>query len=81
MVFAFFNLGTPELIVIALLALLLFGRRLPSVMRNLGKGITEFKKGLHDEEGDDLDGNGHKALPDSVTEDDEKPLEDDDLAG
>jgi len=31
---------------IALVALLLFGRRLPEVGRSLGKGITEFKKGL-----------------------------------
>ncbi len=40
------NIGIPELIVIALIALLLFGRRLPEVMRNLGKGIVEFKRGV-----------------------------------
>jgi sec-independent protein translocase protein TatA len=43
--FAFF--GAPmELIVVALVALLLFGNRLPSVMRSLGQSVTEFKKGL-----------------------------------
>ncbi len=36
----------PELIVAALFALLLFGNRLPSVMRSLGKSVTEFKKGV-----------------------------------
>jgi sec-independent protein translocase protein TatA len=39
-------------IVLAFLALLLFGSRLPGVARNLGKGINEFKKGLSDK-GDD----------------------------
>jgi sec-independent protein translocase protein TatA len=37
-----------EWIVILVIALLLFGTRLPSVARSLGKGITEFKKGLKD---------------------------------
>ena len=33
---------------VAIVALLLFGKRLPEVGRSLGKGIAEFKKGLHD---------------------------------
>ena len=36
----------PELIVILFIALLLFGRRLPEVMRSMGKGVVEFKKGI-----------------------------------
>jgi len=44
--FALFNLGPTELIVIAVLGVLLFGRRLPEVGRYLGKGIVEFKKGM-----------------------------------
>jgi sec-independent protein translocase protein TatA len=40
------GIGTPELLVIGVIALLLFGSRLPSVMRNLGRGIVEFKKGV-----------------------------------
>jgi len=43
---AFFQMGPPEWIVILIVALLLFGRRLPEVMRNLGKGIVEFKRGV-----------------------------------
>jgi sec-independent protein translocase protein TatA len=39
-------LGGPELIALSIVVLLLFGTRLPSVMRSLGVGITEFKKGL-----------------------------------
>ena len=35
-----------ELLVIAVIALLLFGKRLPEVARGLGKGVVEFKKGL-----------------------------------
>ena len=42
-----FNIpGGGELWVVVIIALLLFGRRLPEVGRSLGKGITEFKKGL-----------------------------------
>jgi sec-independent protein translocase protein TatA len=36
-----------QLAVVGLIALLLFGKRLPEVMRSLGKGITEFKKGMN----------------------------------
>jgi sec-independent protein translocase protein TatA len=38
--------GGAEWIVIALIGLLIFGRRLPEVGRGLGKSIVEFKKGL-----------------------------------
>lgn len=44
--FALFNLGPQELIVLLVLGVLLFGRRLPEVGRYLGKGIVEFKKGM-----------------------------------
>jgi len=33
-------------IIILVIVLLLFGNRLPSMMRSLGRGVTEFKKGL-----------------------------------
>lgn len=40
--------GHVELIVILVVALLLFGHRLPGMARSLGSGITEFKRGLKD---------------------------------
>jgi sec-independent protein translocase protein TatA len=47
MPFAFLpSLGPGELVIIALICLLIFGNRLPSVMRSLGKSVTEFKKGV-----------------------------------
>jgi len=47
MPFAFLqNLGTTELLIVAFVSLLVFGNRLPSVMRSLGKSVTEFKKGV-----------------------------------
>ena len=41
-----FGLGPAELCIIGLIMLLLFGSRLPTVMRGMGQGITEFKRGL-----------------------------------
>lgn len=41
--------GLPELIVILVIILLLFGyKRLPELMRNLGSGVKEFKRGVRD---------------------------------
>ena len=42
--------GGSEWIIILIVALLVFGPRLPSVMRSIGKSIVEFKKGLKDAE-------------------------------
>lgn len=47
MILAF--IGTTELLLIAALALLLFGgKKLPELMRGLGKGVSEFKKGVRE---------------------------------
>lgn len=48
------GLGWGEAIVLAVLGVLIFGKRLPEVGRSIGKGIVEFKKGLSGIE-DDLD--------------------------
>ena len=45
-------LSTTHLLLIALVLLLFFGNRLPSVMRSLGQGVVEFKKGLQGIEDD-----------------------------
>jgi sec-independent protein translocase protein TatA len=42
------NLGWPEMLIIGVVMLLLFGRRLPEVGRSLGQGLVQFKKGLKD---------------------------------
>ncbi len=39
-------------LLLLLVVLLLFGNRLPSVMRSLGRGVTEFKKGMEGIGGD-----------------------------
>lgn len=42
-------IGTTELLLISGVALLLFGgKKLPEMMRGMGKGVQEFKKGMHD---------------------------------
>ncbi len=51
--------GPMEMIVILVVAVLLFGKRLPEIARGMGKSVTEFKKGLKettkDIDKDDLD--------------------------
>jgi len=56
-----FNLGMGEVLLVLVVALLVFGGRLPEVGRSLGKSISEFKRGLkslpgpEDEEEEDRD--------------------------
>jgi sec-independent protein translocase protein TatA len=45
--------GPTSLLIVLVIVLLLFGSRLPSTMRSLGRGVTEFKKGLAGEGEDD----------------------------
>ena len=43
------SLGSQEIIIIALVILLLFGgKKIPELMRGLGKGVSQFKKGMND---------------------------------
>ena len=43
-----FGIGAPELVIIMFVALLIFGNRLPSVMRSLGGSMNAFKRGLNE---------------------------------
>ena len=54
------NIGTGEIIIVALVVLLLFGgKKIPELMRGLGKGVKSFKEGMND---------GRKELDDISTD-------------
>lgn len=49
-----FGLGTTEILVIAIIVLLLFGgKKIPELMKGLGKGVKSFKDGMKDVNVDD----------------------------
>lgn len=60
-------LSTWEIVAVLVVALLLFGHRLPGMARSLGSGITEFKRGLKDgqrpEGGGGSSGSGQSGNP------------------
>ena len=42
------SLGAPEIIILALVVLLLFGgKKIPELMRGIGKGVRSFKEGIN----------------------------------
>ena len=60
------SLGPGEMIVVMVVAVLLFGKRLPEVGRSLGKGIVEFKRGLSglgDDDEPNTASNGNERRP------------------
>lgn len=46
--------GTTEWIIILIIALLIFGSRLPKVMRSMGQSVNEFKRGMNEMIDDDV---------------------------
>ena len=50
-ILAFFNLGTGEVILIVAVILLLFGgRKIPELMKGIGKGVKSFRQGMNEVE-------------------------------
>ena len=48
------GIGMPEILLIVLVVLLLFGgKKIPELMKGLGKGVRSFKEGMHGLEKDD----------------------------
>ena len=43
-----FGISSFEMLIVGIVAIILFGNRLPSVARSLGKSLTEFKKGMRE---------------------------------
>ena len=67
LLFAFIGgMGYPEMLLVMGIALLLFGKRLPEVARSLGKGVTEFKKGIHGIEDEVRESTQYSELPAST---------------
>lgn len=66
----FWTPGPVEIVVILVVALLIFGRRLPEIARNIGKSLTEFKKGINEAKDtkDDIEKDVRKIKDDIVTE-------------
>ncbi|NIP84793.1 MAG: hypothetical protein GTO03_04245 [Planctomycetales bacterium] len=63
-----FSPGLPELLIVGAILLLLFGNRLPSVMRSMGRGVIEFKKGVQGIEDDIEQGGAGQKDADKQTE-------------
>ena len=79
-----FNLGFGELFVIAIVAIIMFGGQLPDVARKVGRGFTEFKRGMNEQIGDirsELDAADTHDQEEAPPADWEPPSQDNDCPG
>lgn len=68
-----FGLGTPEIILIAVVVLLLFGgRKIPELMRGLGQGVREFNAAKANIKSEIEDGMREKRTPVTTSDEEEK---------
>lgn len=68
-------IGTTEIVLLAAAALLLFGgKKLPQMMRNMGKGVKEFKEGIQGAPSEFQTGMNETKEDDSASEGQESPL-------
>ena len=73
-----FGIGPMEMVIVGIIALLLFGKRLPEVAKGFGKSIVEFKKGMQGIE-EDIRDSGTKSVSStpasrpSATDDKDEP--------
>ena len=66
------GIGHWELLIILVVVLLVFGARVPDVMRSLGKGVTQFKRGLQDVEDEIMN---ERTLPEKSADQSSDPHE------
>lgn len=66
--FGIFGVGPVELLVVGGVMLLLFGNRLPSLMRSMGRSIVEFKKGVNE-----IEDGTNEGSPTDVDKDEKTP--------
>ncbi len=78
MTFPLLFIGTTELLLIGGIALLLFGgKKLPEMMRGLGQGVKEFKKGVNDVKEEAQENETDKATSENGAESNQEPLNSD----
>lgn len=66
-----FGLGTPELLIILVLVIMVFGvGKLPMVAKQLGGGVRNFQKSLRGDEDDEDDAGKDKTSPDKAEDKD-----------
>ena len=75
MISQFLFIGTTELLLIGGIALLLFGgKKLPEMMRGLGQGVREFKKGVNETKDDVKDEDSYENAPDDDSQEKQETI-------